>query len=762
MPIPIYTIENPIICATTAIRDALLKDPAYKVAGLSVQVGADLYFLNADLSTWRTVALQVAIDLLFSGVMQSTARAGFEFPFAEYTKADKSGQFYMPEITPVREFSLHLSGTSQSIVANWYDSRSIGLASSPAVGLGTLLAGVLHVSINYGGYIVTVDGAIVGNTLAATIQISVRGASETLSCLVTDAPITPVPPATYISQFGNDANDGLSLITSIRTFPAPQDGHVYYIERGSVFAGASDRLADESKEFTVADCGIGHQYVGNQCDVVTGWVPVDSGAYSAAITAHASVDNTTGYSQVIEDGFPLYLASSIADCKEKAGSYFFSNTIGNAPTVVTLYVHPTGSGDPQANGKVYEATVRELFLAGRGSCKFSGYLGRGSTTPSGSVVVRAHQTDGTDRAICQNFIVSHAVFHNQYQASGEQLEGLALFCQPTSSASNLSYWVFHRGGIDVVPVNVHQSNCAIIDSPYRAQGSNATGYDWHSDSTLGSITLDMPYQQGVWGCGFFPSGAAGVLTVNDPLFERMGNSPGLFTNGVFNVQRLRVYQQSVSSVVPGPRLLTGPASLNLSNFIALIPWGNNVGSTNTFDGWVNPSGGADLSSVGAASLSDGTVINVGSYSRKVFYYFGASDATHKTGSYAFNRVQMSGWTSDTIWGDIGSVAGSSLSRGPSDYNAFDVAGAATWVINNTVSMTFPQYQSGWYGTYPASDANSSDVLTTYSPASLSGRYPIPVQTTTNPGGHLGGFVDVQQYLGVLCTQAFEAAGRLPA
>jgi len=56
MSVQTYTVENPIVCATTTIRDGLLKDPAYKVVGLSVLVGSSLYFLNPDLSTWTTFA----------------------------------------------------------------------------------------------------------------------------------------------------------------------------------------------------------------------------------------------------------------------------------------------------------------------------------------------------------------------------------------------------------------------------------------------------------------------------------------------------------------------------------------------------------------------------------------------------------------------------------------------------------------------------------------------------------------------------------
>lgn len=51
--IPIYTTENALDCATTTIRDNLLKDSSYKVAGLSVKVDNVVYFLNEDLSSWK-------------------------------------------------------------------------------------------------------------------------------------------------------------------------------------------------------------------------------------------------------------------------------------------------------------------------------------------------------------------------------------------------------------------------------------------------------------------------------------------------------------------------------------------------------------------------------------------------------------------------------------------------------------------------------------------------------------------------------------
>jgi len=73
MPLPIYTDENPMVCATTAIRDALLNDPAYKVAGLSVRVGDQLWWLNNDLSSWSVASIVTSTSV---GINQTTLAGG--------------------------------------------------------------------------------------------------------------------------------------------------------------------------------------------------------------------------------------------------------------------------------------------------------------------------------------------------------------------------------------------------------------------------------------------------------------------------------------------------------------------------------------------------------------------------------------------------------------------------------------------------------------------------------------------------------------
>lgn len=700
------------------------------------------------------------ISLSFGGTMQLSSRSGFELPFPEFTKSDASGQFELPEITSDRYFSLALSGPKSALNVRWFDDRHIGTQTKPAIGVGTISGTSLSATITYGGYVISIAGTIAGPSLAATITTTVDSTTEIHTCTVLNAAASVILDGSYYSSFGSDSNDGLTPITPKRTLPTPQDNGIYFIERRSIFNRDNDHIVDETKTFTVLDYGIGHYYVGNQCDVLTGWADATGGAWSNTFTAHVGIDTPNGgITQVIENGFPLSRQDSLAVCQANPGTYYAPTTISSTtPMSITVYVHPTDGGNPNTNGKVYEATVRETFLAGRGSSRFEGFYGRGSTTLSGSAIHRSLATDGTDYAISRNFVVSHGVYHNHYMASGLMENGLALFCQVQTAGGNLSHWVFHRGVNDTVPTNWTQNNCAIIESPYRSHSGNETGYDWHpSFGSLGTITINKAYAEHVGGFLFFPSGPTGTVIINDMLVERL-TGPSIFLYNSWIVNRLRHYQ--LAPYWPGPKLLSNQTSMLFNNSLSVIGFGNNIGPSNTYDGYLTPFGGPDDATQTVVQLNNSTFINLNTtYNRRVSFYVGIPNTSYLKISYSINSCQFSGWTSDSIWGDV-SPAGSHLIRLGSDYNAFDIPMAYTWMINNSVGMTFAQYQAGWYGTYSASDAHSTSKLTVWT--GLKGRYPVPVQTTTNPGGFTQPFEDPQSYLGVLVTQAFEAAGRLPS
>ena len=464
----------------------------------------------------------------FAGTMTLSTRSGFELPFPEFTRSDGSAQFALPEIADDRYFSLHIQGADEALNVKWFDSRYIGTPDSPAIGTGTRSGNHVVATILYGNYTVQVDGTIAGESFAGTITTSIGTVVEAHTCLVLNAAPPTFKQYQFFSSTGDDAKDGKTLITPKRTLPTPQDGGAYKITRGSIFSGANDHLLAQYTEFEATDCGIGHYFVGNQCDVLAGWVDATGGAWSTQFTAQCVITQAGGQTQVIENGFPLQRMDSLAACQGKAGSFYPTTMIGTTPTTMTVYVHATDGGNPNTNGKIYEATVREAFLAGAGSSYFDGFHARGATCNSGPASHISRSPLGTDAARSRNFVVSHGVYHNHYMASGVMEKGLSLFCQVQSQGGNNSHWVFHRWATDTVPTGWTQINCAIIESPYRARSSNETGYDWHPSGAqsvpLGNITINQAYATHVGGFLFFPSGASGVTTVNDLLVERMSGT----------------------------------------------------------------------------------------------------------------------------------------------------------------------------------------------------------------------------------------------
>jgi hypothetical protein len=53
--------------------------------------------------------------------------------------------------------------------------------------------------------------------------------------------------------------------------------------------------------------------------------------------------------RVFEDGVELTARASVVLCQANAGSYYATNAAGE----IAIYVHPTGSGNPNTNGNAY-------------------------------------------------------------------------------------------------------------------------------------------------------------------------------------------------------------------------------------------------------------------------------------------------------------------------------------------------------------------------------------------------------------------------
>jgi hypothetical protein len=697
----------------------------------------------------------------FAGSMTLISRSGAELPFQEFKNLVSGLNFALPEraATTTRAFWLSYSGPDNALVVRYCDDRKIDNRNA-AAGTGTIVAGLLSATVTFGGYTVTISGTVSGSTLAAaTITTTFMGVTSVHSCtLATNGPCPVWDPGIFISQWGDDGNDGLTLATPIRSFSAPTNSGVYYLVRQSIFSSTADRFVDETKTFSVSDAGEGHWPVGNQLDVISSWADATGGAWSATYSAHVGADASTGYPQAVEDGFPLTQVADLATCKSTAGSYYTPTTIGTSPTTVTMYIHPTGSGNPNSNGKTYECTVRETFLAGKGSCSFTQIHHRGATTPSGGAIIRAGATDGTD-AGHMNIFTTHGVYHNAYAASASHSIIGSMFCQ-TSGGANSAY-VQHRSGTDSVPQSFTVDEIFHIESPYRARNSNEALFDMHADSQLGTWSLGNPYL--AYGMRVYSIGSGmSAGTVTNPLVDRCagGNAPLFYGGNGVTITNLQHISRESTYWPMSPWVTNGSASVTLIDPLAVGSWGG-TNPNSTFDGLWTPDGGATAPAATTNRLIRATVVNLdptgATYSRRCAVYLG--QGAPLSGPYKSDQIDNCLFVGCAPDVQYGAIDNTKYTKIPGDHSSFDT-GAGQFYWNNSIDMGLSGLQGGWFGTLAASDANSVQSATIFT--NTTGRYPTYTKTSSNPGGSTATYIDPATRWGVMVETAFRNAGRLPA
>ena len=179
----------------------------------------------------------------------------------------------------------------------------------------------------------------------------------------------------FVSNSGNDGNDGLSPATAFLTLDKAASvavsGDSVRLARGSVFR----ETANFSAGVTVETFGAGLRPIITGQDIVTEFAIYGSGpAYTFTIDLSAVAANR-GYPGVWEDGIRLAEVASIAACEATPGSFFFagpgSHAGGWAAGIKTYYVHPSDSSDPGSNNKLYEVYAR-IRAANSTGAKYNG------------------------------------------------------------------------------------------------------------------------------------------------------------------------------------------------------------------------------------------------------------------------------------------------------------------------------------------------------------------------------------------------------
>jgi len=196
---------------------------------------------------------------------------------------------------------------------------------------------------------------------------------------------------------GDDLNDGLTADTAFQTIgkldttlSSDYSGQRIGLARGSYWREEIGGGSNASVNVVIDAYGSGQLPVLDGADVVAAasWAKTATytNVYDLTWAHSAAVGSTLS---VWEDGVRLRWVASAALCDATAGTYYCASVAG---ATTAVYLHATGSGDPDANGKLYEISARESGLtasASGASWNVARIRTRRQTGPNGSLVLQA-------------------------------------------------------------------------------------------------------------------------------------------------------------------------------------------------------------------------------------------------------------------------------------------------------------------------------------------------------------------------------------
>lgn len=221
----------------------------------------------------------------------------------------------------------------------------------------------------------------------------------------------PVGPTStiYVDQVGgSDVNEGTDITAPLQTIGAIplQDGMLIMLKRGSVWHEQLDTSANA--DIVIDVYGSGQIPVLDASDPVAGTWVVDgsfANVYNQTLT-HEGDDGL--YLSLWEDGVrPKWVASKTL-CQATAGTF----TVGLSSSGSNVFsVHPSDSGNPNSNGKLYEYSARNVGLFLGATCEVSYVRTRRQIHNNGSTIMGAN-------GIANFCVFEDGVKHNLFASTG--------------------------------------------------------------------------------------------------------------------------------------------------------------------------------------------------------------------------------------------------------------------------------------------------------------------------------------------------------
>lgn len=201
--------------------------------------------------------------------------------------------------------------------------------------------------------------------------------------------ITNVAYDWYVDSVnGLDTNTGKGASSAFQTIAklltVYQAGQTAALRRGSEFR---ETLTVPGAGCTVTAYGAGARPVLDCADTLSagGWTPTvgQPNVYERSLTHDGN--GITTWPRCWEDGVNMVRAASVVACQATAGTYFPSS---DTASPFTLYIHPTGDGDPAVNGKTYEYSARSYGLLSNYDVTVTGIHTKRNLSFSGSLVIQ--------------------------------------------------------------------------------------------------------------------------------------------------------------------------------------------------------------------------------------------------------------------------------------------------------------------------------------------------------------------------------------
>lgn len=269
---------------------------------------------------------------------------------------------------------------------------------------------------------------------------------------------------------GSDSNNGLSPATAKQTIaglPTLAAGDSVGLARGSSW---NEQLTISVANIRVGAYGSGAKPVLDASDVHnSGWVQdgTFTNCWSKSITFTSY--EAAGRITVFEDGAFLAKRTTLADCNANPGSYYASNF---SPTgAQTVYIHPSGSGNPNTNGKEYRVPVRAHAIDAHGQA---------GVILDGIEARRGFHKDGAiktgDDSVVRGCVANYGTIHNLYVGEGSLIENCTVKYALFTGESN-AYIVANKTSPTGKPVTLR--NNVVGEDVYN---STATGFYCHNNS----------------------------------------------------------------------------------------------------------------------------------------------------------------------------------------------------------------------------------------------------------------------------------------